>query len=378
MPAEQLRVLITNDDGYLAPGIRALAPAIAELGYDVLVVAPLLDESGVGSARAGMVGRPIRTESDVENGVTFTGIEGTPALAVTLANVGAFGQAPDLVLSGINRGHNIGVPIFHSGTVAAALTAAGQGTSAVAVSIDSEDPGHWSTAATIAGEALGWIADEPAGTVLTINVRSCEGCEITLISYLDGDMGAGWASDSHAVQNGVTPKTFAYGGEGAKNAIRGGVRSLEHGMMLDDEALKLMVEQGTYWCPTLSVYFPETEEDNTEVRRRILASHKNVFQKAMKLGVKIVFGTDVGAFEHGTSAREFVRMVEYGMKPIDAIRSATVRAAELLRLEREIGTIEAGKFADVIAVEGNPLDDIRTLSRVQFVMKAGQVYKSPR
>jgi len=149
-------------------------------------------------------------------------------------------------------------------------------------------------------------------------------------------------------------------------------------MMLDDEALKLMVEQGTYWCPTLSVYLPETEEDNTEVRRRILASHKNVFQKAMKLGVKIVFGTDVGAFEHGTSAREFVRMVEYGMKPIDAIRSATVRAAELLRLEREIGTIEAGKFADVIAVEGNPLDDIRTLSRVQFVMKAGQVYKSPR
>lgn len=170
----------------------------------------------------------------------------------------------------------------------------------------------------------------------------------------------------------------AYGGEGAKNAIRGGVRSLEHGMMLDDEALKLMVEQGTYWCPTLSVYFPEIEEDNTEMRRRIVASHKNVFQKAMKLGVKIAFGTDVGAFEHGTSAREFVRMVEYGMKPIDAIRSATVRAAELLRLEREIGTIEPGKFADVIAVEGNPLDDISTLSRVAFVMKAGQVYKAPR
>ncbi len=119
------RVLITNDDGYRAPGIRALAPAIAELGYDVLVVAPMDDQSGVGSARAGMIGRPIRTASDEEGGITYTGIDGTPALAVTLATVGSFGPAPDLVLSGINRGHNIGVPIFHSGTVAAALTAAG-------------------------------------------------------------------------------------------------------------------------------------------------------------------------------------------------------------------------------------------------------------
>src|ERR1041384_4256326 len=91
----------------------------------------------------------------------------------------------------------------------------------------------------------------------------------------------------------------AYGGEGAKNAIRGGVRSLEHGMLMDDEAIKLLVEHGTYWCPTLSVYLPESTEDNTEVRRRIVARHKEVFQKAMRMGVKICFGTDVGAFEHG-------------------------------------------------------------------------------
>src|SRR3954467_15292947 len=161
MAPAQLRVLITNDDGYQAPGIRALAPVIAELGHDVLVVAPMRDESGVGSAaagvgaaRAGMVDRPIRTATEEEHGVEFHGIEGTPALAVTLATVGAFGRVPDVVLSGINRGANIGVPIFHSGTVAAALTAAGQGVSAVAVSIDSEDPGHWQTAATVAAEAL--------------------------------------------------------------------------------------------------------------------------------------------------------------------------------------------------------------------------------
>ena len=168
----------------------------------------------------------------------------------------------------------------------------------------------------------------------------------------------------------------AYGGEGAKNAIRGGVRSIEHGMLMDDEALKLLVEHGTFWCPTLSVYLPESTEDDTEMRRRIVIHHREVFQKAMRMGVKICFGTDVGAFDHGTSAREFVKMVEYGMKPIDAIRSATVRAAELLRMEKEIGSIQTGRLADIIAVEGNPVDDIRALTQVVFVMKSGQVYKS--
>jgi len=169
----------------------------------------------------------------------------------------------------------------------------------------------------------------------------------------------------------------AYGGDGAKNAIRGGVRSLEHGMLMDDEALKLLVENGTFWCPTLSVYLPESTEDDTEMRRRIVAHHKEVFQKAMRMGVKICFGTDVGAFDHGTSAREFLKMVEYGMQPIDAIRSATVRAAELLRMEKQLGNIESGKLADIIAVDGNPLNDIKALTRVTFVMKDGKVFKSP-
>jgi imidazolonepropionase-like amidohydrolase len=169
----------------------------------------------------------------------------------------------------------------------------------------------------------------------------------------------------------------AYGGDGAKNAIRGGVRSIEHGMLMDDEALKLLVEHRTYWCPTLSVYLPESTEDDTEMRRRIVAHHKEVFQKAMRMGVKICFGTDVGAFEHGTAAREFIKMVEYGMKPLDAIRSATVRSAELLRMEKQLGSLEGGKLADIIAVDGNPLEDIKALTRVTFVMKDGKVFKSP-
>lgn len=170
----------------------------------------------------------------------------------------------------------------------------------------------------------------------------------------------------------------AYGGEGAKNAIRGGVRSLEHGMMLDDEALRLLVEHGTFWVPTLMVYVPRAPEDDTELRRKIVASHRLVFQKALRMNVKIAFGTDAGAFEHGTQAREFKLMTDYGMKPIDAIRAATLRASELLRMEKQIGSIEPGKFADIIAVEGDPLADITSLQRVRFVMKAGQVYKSTR
>jgi imidazolonepropionase-like amidohydrolase len=169
----------------------------------------------------------------------------------------------------------------------------------------------------------------------------------------------------------------AYGGEGAKNAIRAGVRSIEHGMLLDDEALDLMVQHGTWWCPTLSVYFPDSDAELTDLRKRILASHKEVFQKALRKGVKIAFGTDVGAYEHGTSARELARMVEYGMSPLDAIRSATVRGAELLRMEKDLGTVEPGKYADVIAVDGDPLKDVGTLGRVVFVMKAGEVYKRP-
>ncbi|TDD45271.1 5'/3'-nucleotidase SurE [Kribbella antibiotica] len=164
------RILITNDDGFQAPGIRALAPAIAELGHEVVVVAPLDDQSGVGSARTATVNRPIQTVVEEAGGISYRGVAGTPALAVTLATIGAFGPAPDLVLSGINRGHNIGVPIFHSGTVAAALTAAGQGISGVAISIEGASPTHWATAATMAGEALTWIASEPAGTVLSLNV----------------------------------------------------------------------------------------------------------------------------------------------------------------------------------------------------------------
>jgi imidazolonepropionase-like amidohydrolase len=167
----------------------------------------------------------------------------------------------------------------------------------------------------------------------------------------------------------------AYGGEGAKNAIRGGVRSIEHGMLLDDEAVDLLQQHGTYWVPTLSVYAAGLDTDKTDLTRRIVDKHKQSFQKALARGVKITFGTDAGAIQHGTQAVEFVRMVDYGMKPLEAIRAATTVAAELLRMEGQIGALTAGAYADIIAVEGNPLEDIAALQRVRFVMKGGSVAK---
>jgi imidazolonepropionase-like amidohydrolase len=165
----------------------------------------------------------------------------------------------------------------------------------------------------------------------------------------------------------------AYGGEGAKNAILGGVRSIEHGMLLDDEAVGLLKQHGTYWVPTLSVYAAGLDKDKTDFTRRIVDRHKLSFQKALARGVKIVFGTDAGAIEHGTQAVEFRRMVDYGMKPLEAVRAATTIAAELLRMEGQIGSLAPGAYADVIAVEGNPLEDVAALQRVRFVMKGGLV-----
>jgi len=215
-----------------------------------------------------------------------------------------------------------------------------------------------------------WIKLYATGTLRHVDPRTLE--SLSQVSLEDVravvDEAKRWRRDVAA---------HAYGGDGAKNAIRGGVRSIEHGMLLDDEALQLMIKNGTFWVPTLSVYIPTTPEDDTEKQRRIVAHHKEVFQKAMKMGVKIAFGTDVGAFEHGTSVREFERMVSYGMTPLNAIRSATATSAELLRMEDKIGTLAPGKYADVIAVKGNPLEDITALRNVVFVMKAGKVEKMP-
>jgi imidazolonepropionase-like amidohydrolase len=171
----------------------------------------------------------------------------------------------------------------------------------------------------------------------------------------------------------------AYGGDGARAAILGGVRSIEHGALLDAATLQLMAERGTYWSPTLSNFTPATALAGYPEAfvQRVMAHHKQAFQAGLRAGVRIVFGTDAGRVKHGTNAGEFALMVGLGMDPMRAIQSATSAAAELLRLEDEIGAVRPGLQADLVAVPGNPLEDVTLLQRVRFVMKGGRVVKGP-
>ncbi|HSP14530.1 MAG TPA: amidohydrolase family protein [Thermoanaerobaculia bacterium] len=171
----------------------------------------------------------------------------------------------------------------------------------------------------------------------------------------------------------------AYGGDGLHRALDGGCDSIEHGLDLDDAAVAQMVKQGTWYVPTLSVYYdhndpPDTPSGKRDAKR--VAVHGPSFQKAMRAGVKIAFGTDAGGFSWDQPiAQEFGRMIEFGMSPMDAIRAATSSAAELLDMSGDVGVIAPGAYADVIAVSGDPLKDVSVLKNVSFVMKDGAVFK---
>ncbi len=172
----------------------------------------------------------------------------------------------------------------------------------------------------------------------------------------------------------------AYGGEGLHRALEGGCDSIEHGLDLDDAAITQMKRQGTWLVPTLAVYYDHNAPPDTAAGQRDLArinAHKVSFQKAYKAGIRMAFGTDVGGFSwQEPIAQEFKLMTDFGMTPMDAIRTATVNAAELLDMQGQAGVIAPGAYADVIAVSGDPLADINELGRVKFVMKDGKVFKN--
>jgi len=168
---------------------------------------------------------------------------------------------------------------------------------------------------------------------------------------------------------------------GVHNSIEAGVDSIEHGNYIADEDMKAMVAHGTFYVPTIYVgaYVAEGRAAaGAPVWVKMLSIHEETFRRAMKAGVKIAFGTDAGGFAWTVNpAKEFAYMVKWGMTPAQALRSATTSAAELLGWSDQVGSIEAGKFADIVAVPGDPLADVSQLEKVDFVMKGGKVYKKP-
>ena len=172
----------------------------------------------------------------------------------------------------------------------------------------------------------------------------------------------------------------AYGGIGLQRALDGGCDSIEHGLQISDAQITQMVTQGTWYCPTIGVYYSDWGPPDTPAGQRDrlrVSAHEESFKKALRAGVKIVFGTDMGGIPWTEPiAQEFPRMVDLGMSPMEAIRSATSRAAEMLDMSGQVGVVTAGAYADIVAVPGDPLKNIKELGNVQFVMKDGKVFKA--
>jgi imidazolonepropionase-like amidohydrolase len=193
------------------------------------------------------------------------------------------------------------------------------------------------------------------------------------------------AAVTEAAKHGTYVAVHAHGADGVKDAIRAGARSIEHASLMDDEGVALMKKYGTYLSADIyngdyiseigkrdgwSAEILKKNDDTTETQRV-------AFRKAAKAGVKIVFGTDAGVYPHGTNANQFPYMVKYGLTPMQAIQAATINAAQLIGWDKDLGSIKVGKYADIIAVQGDPLAHIELLKDVKAVMKGGVVVKSP-
>jgi imidazolonepropionase-like amidohydrolase len=193
------------------------------------------------------------------------------------------------------------------------------------------------------------------------------------------------AAVEQAAEYGTFVAAHAHGAEGIKRAVRAGVRSIEHGSLMDDEAIALMKERGTWlvadiWNGDYTDSVGREQKWPEDILRKNAETtelQRAGFRKAVTLGVKLAYGTDSGIYPHGLNAMQLPYMVKYGMSPMQAIQSATISAADLMQWKDSVGSLRPGKYADVIAVEGDALADLRSFRKVGFVMKGGVVYKGP-
>ena len=305
----------------------------------------------------------------------------------SVRNLGDSGGVSISLRNAIKKEIVIGPRIFSSGTTIASSGGHGDSTNSLNQSLTS-DP----------GPAEG-IVNSVNDASKAVRFRYKEGADLIKITATGGVLSNAKNSQNPqlteeeisqivnmAKDYGFKVAAHAHGSEGIKRAVRAGVHSIEHGTLMDDEGMRLMREKGTYYVPTIIAglwvaekaqdpdFFPELVRPKAaEIGPQI----KGTFGKAYQAGVKIAYGTDTGVSAHGNNATEFKHMVEAGMPPMKAIQSATIEAAKLLGEYDQLGSLVEGKVADIIAVNGNPIEDITTLEEVDFVMKSGKIYKSP-
>lgn len=297
----------------------------------------------------------------------------------TIRNLGAGGFSDVSLMKAIDKGLVEGPRIVPSGN-------------ALSITGGHGDGGGFAPGILEGGPKEG-VADGVDEVVQAVRYQIKHGAKVIKVAAtagvlsFEGPVGAQQYSEEElraiveeAARHGLKVAAHAHGAEGIIAAVKAGVASIEHGSMLNDEGIRLMKERGTYLVPTtyladsidLSVLPPPIRSKAESV----LPVAKANLRKAIKAGVKIAFGTDAAVYPHGDNGKEFAALVDRGMTPLAAIQTATINAIDLLGAD-DRGKLEAGKFADIVAVAGNPLENIHTMETMRFVMKGGVVYKQP-
>jgi imidazolonepropionase-like amidohydrolase len=305
----------------------------------------------------------------------------------TVRNLGDNGRTTVSLREAIRKGWAEGPRIFSSGKSIATTGGHADPTNGWTQSLDF-DPG-----------AKDGVINGPGDARKAVRQRYKEGADLIKITATGGVLSLAKSPDAPQFRDaelaaivetandyGLPVAAHAHGTEGIKRAVRAGVTTIEHGTRADDEAFRLMKEHGTYLVPTLSAgryvgdkakvegFYPEVVRPKAAA---IGAEVTGMVQRALKAGVRIAFGTDAGVFPHGENAKEFLYLVEAGMTPMAAIQAATREAAKALRADKDLGTVTAGKLADLVATRRDPLADMRAVLEVDFVMKDGTVVRLP-
>ncbi len=377
--------ILAVEDGYRAPGA---ADTVVDLKDCTLTAGwwdmhvHITSEYSAGSALRGFQ----ENEADVALEGAMYAERTLQAGFTSVRDLGsAFGSAI-AVRNAVNRGYVPGPRIFAGGRTISTVGGHGDPTNGWATQLASNPPGPVDGVISGPVEAVAAVRQRYKEGADTIKITATGG----VLSLAKNGQNAQFTEEevravvATAHDYGFKVAAHAHGADGLKRAVRGGVDSIEHGTFMDDEAMRLMRERGTYYVPTLLAgqwvfergqqpgFFPEV------VRPKALSVGPQIartFAKAYRAGVPIMFGTDTGVSAHGDNAQEFALMVANGMPMLEVIKAATIVPAKFMGEEQRLGTVEAGKLADLVAVPGDPLADPKVMSRVRFVMKGGVVYR---